>query len=189
MNILKYILKKQNFNKLFLIFDIDGILLRYNNISNNYEFSPIIKNLFNFIKTNNIKWGIATHGSTFTILNSDISPIKNIFNKLNSNYIKNLISNEYKIEDDKYYMLQDLINQAILDYKIDSVIFFDDYIKNINKFHELSTKYKNINFKSNHILLNNNDIKNNNIYPLLRLSSFNSNILNFNEIFSNILSK
>lgn len=187
MNILKYILIKSKLDKLFIIFDIDGILLRFK--QNKYEFSPIMQNLFNFINLHNIKWGIATHGSTYQILQTDISPIQSSFNKLNPNYIKSLISNKYKINDSKYYMLKDLINQAVADYNIDSVVFLDDDINNINKFNQIVSEYNNINLKSIHILHNHDDIHNNEIYPLLRLSSFNTNVLNFNNILTNILSK
>jgi len=188
MNILKYLLIQNKLDKLFIIFDIDGILLRYKHEQDKYEFSPIILHLFNFINKYNIKWGIATHGTTFNILKTNISPIYNSFTKLNPNYIKCLISNKYDINDHKCHMLTDLINQSITDYDINSVIFFDDDINNINQFNQLVNKYPNINLKSFNILPNDDDKCNNEIYPLIRLSSFNTDTLNFNNIFTNILS-
>lgn len=185
INKLKYIIQKTRLSDILIIFDIDGVLLR--NINIDYEFSPIITKLFEFIDKNNIKFGIATHGGNHVILADNISPISKYIRKLNQSYIKHIGQSQYEYSQLKYNMLHDLITQGINDYNIKSVIFVDDDSYNINSFMELQTIFSNLKLIPIPVKLNNTDIIHSHQYPLLRYESFNSTTTDFNNIFHNLI--
>lgn len=183
---LKYIIQKPKLSEIFIIFDIDGVLLRNDGIT--IEFSPLIKPLFEFIENNNIKYGIATHGMNHILLgNKQYSPISKYIHKLNPYFIKHIGQNKYNYNQYKYKMLNDLINQAVIEYDIKNVIFFDDDQCNINSFIKLQSLFKNLKFIPMHIEFNNTDINEKQNYPLLRYNSFNNLTTNFTNIFYNLI--
>lgn len=187
-NDLKYKLQKLKFSDLLIIFDIDGVLLRPNLINNReYIYSPIISQLFNFIKIKKIKVAIATHGGNHVTLASEFSPISEHIKKIDKNYIKFIDQPQYKFDNNKYDMNLDLINQGIADYDIKKVIFFDDNINNINTFEKLRIIFPKLKLKSVYIKFNNTDKNETQIYPLLRYESFNSSTNNFNEIIAKLI--
>lgn len=184
-NKLKYILQKINLSDVLIIFDIDGVLLRNNNI--NYEFSPIITELFDFINKYNIKFAIATHGGNQVVLATKFSPISTYINNLDKNYIKHIGQPQYKFEQFKYNMIYDLITQGIKEFNINAVIFIDDDKYNIKTFTRLQTIFPTLKLKAIHVKLNDTDIKEQQQYPILRYESFNSKINDFHTIFKNLI--
>lgn len=183
---LKYFIQKQKLSEIFIIFDIDGVLLRSE--GSKLEFSPLIKPLFEFIENNNIKYGIATHGMNHILLqNKQYSPIYKYISKLNPYFIKHIGQSKYNYNQFKYYMLQDLIKQAIKHYNIKNVIFFDDDYYNINSFIKLQSLFNNLRLIPMHIPFNDNDILENQNYPLLRYDIFNNLTTNFYSIFYNLI--
>jgi hypothetical protein len=184
MSILKYIfLKKLNIDlsKLFIIFDIDGVLLRKKE-TNSIEFSPISNEFFTLIDNYNIKYSIATHGANHITLKKDFSPINSYIRKLDTNYIKHINMPQYNLSQYKLTMLNDLISQANNDFDIKYVLFIDDDINNINSFNQLQDKYNNLKFININIKLTLSDVINNESYPLL-----NNSILKTRNIHDEIL--
>ena len=92
-----------------VIFDIDGVLLRYDtNIS--LQYSPIIKDLFKSLTDNNCKIAIATHGGSMYYLKHHLSPVSNVINSIPPKYVKEISQPQYNLNQLKINMLNDLKN-------------------------------------------------------------------------------
>ena len=150
-----------------VIFDIDGVLLRYDtNIS--LQYSPIIKNIFQTLAENNAKLAIATHGDSIVFLKQPQSQINKYINSIHPKFIKQIREPQYELTQFKITMLNDLIQEGIRDYNIKHVIFFDDDPQNLNSLIKLRKYYPKLTLQP--ILVNKTlmDINNKYDYPLLR---------------------
>lgn len=156
-----------NLSDTLVIFDIDGVLLRYDtNIS--LQFSPIIVNLFKTLSENNCKIAIATHGGSIFYLKHHLSPVQKYINNIQPNYIKEISQPQYNLGQNKITMLNDLIQEGVKDNNIKNVIFFDDLSENLNSLIKLRQYYPQLKLIPVKVNSNLHDIHNNYNYPLLR---------------------
>lgn len=156
-----------NLSDSLVIFDIDGVLLRYDtNVS--LQFSPIIINLFKTLSENNCKIAIATHGGSMFYLKHNLSPIQKYMNTIHPKYIKEISQPQYNLGQNKITMLNDLIKEGVKDYNIKNVIFFDDLPENLNSLIKLREYHPQLKLTPVRVHHNLQDIHNNYSYPLLR---------------------
>ena len=156
-----------NLSDTLVIFDIDGVLLRYDsNIK--FEFSPILKDVFTILTQNNCKIAIATHGGSIVFLKQQMSPVNHHINSIHPKYIKQISEPQYELSQFKFTMLNDLIKEAIKDFNIKHVIFFDDDPQNLNSLIKLRQYYPKLTLHPIRVHSNLLDIYNNYNYPLLR---------------------